>query len=162
MIAVKKGLSLPLVYNTGGYDSVEALRLLEGVVDIYLPDIKYADSQKALKYSKAPDYWQTVQKAIKEMHRQVGDLKIGKDGLAERGLLVRHLVLPNGLAGTEKIMKFLAEKISKDTYINIMAQYYPTHLAARYPELNRRITSKEYEEAVEAARSYGLWRFDKE
>ena len=162
VIAVKKGLQLPLVYNTGGYDSVATLKLLKGVVDLYLPDIKYSSLGKGLKYSHAPAYWPVVQKAVKEMYRQVGDLKIGKNGLAERGLLVRHLVLPNRIAGTERVMRFLAEKVSKNTYVNIMAQYYPTHLAGRYPELNRRITPEEYEEAVKTAKRYGLWRFDKE
>jgi len=159
-IAVERGLNIPLVYNTGGYDSVEILKLLDGVIDIYMPDIKYSDDKIARKYSLVPNYWQKVRPAVKEMHRQVGDLVIDKNGLAVRGLLVRHLVLPGGLAGTEKVMKFLAREISKDTYVNIMDQYYPSNKAHHYPELSRRITSEEYTEAVKIAKAAGLWRFD--
>lgn len=157
---IKKGLRTALVYNTGGYDSVETLKLLDGIIDVYIPDIKYSDNKKGLKYSLALNYWDVIQKAIKEMFRQVGDLVI-ENGLVKRGLLVRHLVLPNNLAGTERMMKFLAEKISKDTYVNIMAQYRPEHKAYDYPKLSRRITSREYKEAIKVAREAGLWRFDK-
>ena len=159
-IAAQAGLRIPLVYNTGGYDSLEMLRLLDGVIDIYLPDMKYADPMIARKYSKILNYPRVNQAAVKEMHRQVGDLVLDEQGLAVRGLLVRHLVLPNGLAGTREIMRFLAEEISPHTYVNIMDQYHPAYRADRYPELNRRITREEYEEAMQAARDAGLYRFD--
>jgi len=160
LIAAEAGLRLPLVYNTGGYDSMAALRLLDGVVDIYMPDMKYADEAVARKYSKVKDYPAVNQAAVKEMHRQVGDLVLDERGIALRGLLVRHLVLPHGLAGTAEIARFLAEEVSKDTYINVMDQYRPCYRAGEYPKLNRRITRAEYEEAVEMARLAGLWRFD--
>lgn len=159
-VAVDRGLNLPLVYNSGGYDSVETLKILDGVIDIYMPDIKYSDNKIGLKYSKVLNYWTMVQKAVVEMHRQVGDLVIDDCGLAVKGLLIRHLVLPNNLAGIKKVMKFLA-RLSKDTYINIMDQYYPTNKAGFYPELNRRITNEEFKEAIEIAKKEGLWRFDK-
>jgi putative pyruvate formate lyase activating enzyme len=160
MFAIPKALKLPLVYNTGGYDSVETLRVLDRIVDIYMPDIKYSDSKIGLKYSLVPNYWEEVQKAIKEMFRQVGDLVI-EGGLAKRGLLIRHLVLPNNLTGTKKVMEFLAKEVSKNTYVNIMAQYRPEHKALQFPKLSRKITSEEYEEAVKIAKEVGLWRFDK-
>lgn len=160
IIARDKGLKLPLVYNTGGYDRVETLKLLDGVIDIYMPDVKYADNKLALRYSLVVNYWDRVREAVKEMHRQVGDLVIGKDRLAKKGLLVRHLVLPNGLAGTKEVMKFLAS-LSKDTYVNVMDQYHPTNKADRYSEINRRIKSEEFEEAVRVAEKEGLHRFDK-
>jgi len=156
-IAREGSLRLPIVWNCGGYESVEALRLLSGIVDIYMPDFKYGDSQVAARYSDAPGYFEIAKEALREMHRQVGDLKI-EDGIARRGLLVRHLVLPGGLAGTEKVLKFIAEEISRDTYVNIMAQYYPTYKAWQYPELARRITPKEYSEALKIARNLGLAR----
>lgn len=158
-LAREKGLELPLVYNSGGYDRVETLKLLERIIDIYMPDIKYSDDKLGLKYSFVPHYWRIVKKAVKEMHRQVGDLKI-ENGLAQKGLLVRHLILPNNIAGTEKVMKFLAEKISKKTYINIMDQYYPTNKAHIYPELSRTITKEEYHRALKIAKGLGLHRFD--
>ena len=157
VVARDHGLRLPVVWNCGGYESVEVLRVLEGVVDIYMPDFKYGDSRVAERYSSAPRYFEVAKEALKEMHRQVGDLAV-EDGVAVRGLIVRHLVLPNGLAGTEKVLKFIAEEISKDTYVNIMAQYYPTWKAHRYPELSRRITAEEYREALEIARKLGLCR----
>lgn len=160
-IAVEKGLKLPLVYNTNGYDSVEVLKLLNGIIDIYMPDIKYSDDRIARRYSLVPNYWQKVRPAVKEMYRQVGDLVIDKNGLAVGGLLVRHLVLPHGLAGTEKVMNFLAREVSKNTYVNIMNQYYPYHKASQFPELSRRITTEEYSNAVEMAKAAGLWRFDR-
>ncbi|MDH7485492.1 MAG: radical SAM protein [Anaerolineae bacterium] len=160
LIAAEAGLRLPLVYNTGGYDSMAALRLLDGVFDIYMPDMKYADEATARKYSKVKDYPAVNQAAVKEMHRQVGDLALDERGVARRGLLVRHLVLPNGLAGTAEIARFLAQEVSRDTYINVMDQYRPCYRAAEYPELNRRLTPAEYEEAVRAVQSAGLWRLD--
>lgn len=161
-IAVPRGLRLPLVYNTGGYDSVETLRLLEGIVDIYMPDIKFDDPEVARRLANAPDYPQVVRGAIREMHRQVGDLIIDEQGLARRGLLVRHLVMPHGLAGTRGLMRFLAQEISRDTFVNIMPQYRPEGKAFADPLLSRPITWQEYREAVAIAREEGLWRFDKE
>lgn len=156
-IAIEMGLKILIVYNTNAYDSVETLRFLDGIVDIYMPDAKYADDKIAQKYSAALNYFDAMKKAIREMHRQVGDL-VTKDGIAECGLLVRHLVLPNGLAGTEKVMKFLAAEISKNTFVNVMNQYRPCWKANRYPEIARPITSGEYEEAVEIAKRTGLRR----
>jgi len=161
VIAVQAGLHLPLVYNTGGYDSLETLALLDGVVDIYMPDMKYASGMHAKKYSRAVDYPPVNRAAVLEMHRQVGDLQIEEDGLAARGLLVRHLVLPRNLAGTRQIMRFLANEISPQTYLNLMDQYHPTFNANRFPELNRRITSKEYQAALRMAKEEGLTRLDK-
>ncbi len=157
-IAIEKGLNLPLVYNTGGYDSVETLKLLDGIFDIYMPDFKYWDGEVSKKYSKAPDYPLVAREAFKEMWKQVGDLAIDKKGIALRGLLVRHLILPQGLAGTKGVMHFLAKELSKDTYVNIMDQYRPCYKAVEYPDLNRRITYEEYREAIEFARKEGLHR----
>ena len=160
-IAAQAGLRLPLVYNTGGYDSLVALQLLDGVVDIYMPDMKYADARPALRLSKARNYPEVNRAAVKEMHRQVGDLVMDEGGIARRGLLVRHLVMPGGLAGTPEVARFLAEEISRDTYINVMAQYHPAYKASEHPPLDRRITPKEYAEAVAACRAAGLHRFDR-
>lgn len=160
VIATEAGLRLPLVYNTGGYDALPTLALLDGVVDIYMPDMKYADPAVALRLSKVPDYPRVNQAAVREMHRQVGDLQLDERGLAVRGLLVRHLVLPAGLAGTEEIVRFLAQEISPHTYLNIMSQYHPAFRAAEYPELNRPITRAEYQAAVQAALAAGLHRLD--
>ncbi len=159
-VAAEKGLRLPLVYNCGGYESVEVLKLLDGIVDIYMPDFKYSDNGVSEELSRAPDYFEVAKAALKEMHRQVGDLVIDDRGIAVRGLLVRHLVLPHGLAGTEEVMKFIAEEISKDTYVNVMAQYRPCYKAHSHPLLNRPITRSEYEEAVNIALKYGLKRLD--
>lgn len=158
-VAAERGLSIPIVYNTGGYDSVETLRLLDGVVDIYMPDCKYSDNQTAQRLSGIKDYWDRNREALAEMHRQVGDLVCDEQGVAQRGLLVRHLVLPNGLAGTEKAMGFIAT-LSRETYVNIMAQYRPCYRAMEFPELSRPITAAEYARAVSAAREAGLGRFD--
>jgi putative pyruvate formate lyase activating enzyme len=160
LIAAQAGLRLPLVYNTGGYDSAAALALLDGVIDIYMPDIKYADEDIAEKYSKIPHYPSVNQAAVKEMHRQVGDLVLDDHGIARRGLLVRHLVMPNELAGTAKIARFLAQEVSPDTYINVMGQYRPCHKASQYPELNRPPTHRELEKAHQAVRDAGLHRLD--
>ena len=157
-IAANRGLNIPLVYNTGGFDTVETLQMLEGIIDIYMPDIKFFKEDAALKYLRVKGYPQAVKDAIKEMHRQVGDLKIDENGLAYRGLLVRHLVMPGGLAGSEEIMRFLAEEVSPHTFVNIMRQYHPSHLSHRFPEINRRITRQEYAKAVNAAREAGLDR----
>ena len=159
-IAVQAGLRVPLVYNTGGYDSVETLHVLDGIVDIYMPDMKYANGGYAKKYSRTQDYPKVNRAAVKEMHRQVGDLQTDKHGLAVRGLLVRHLVLPRNLAGTKQIVKFLADEISNYTYVNLMNQYRPAYNASRYPEINRSITSSEYSAAVQMAKEAGLTRLD--
>ncbi|HIE27094.1 TPA: radical SAM protein [Candidatus Poribacteria bacterium] len=159
-IAATNGLRVPLVYNCGGYESLETLKILDGVVDIYMPDFKYADPEVGQLLSKAKDYPSVAKAALKEMHRQVGDLVWDDDGIAQRGLLVRHLVLPNGLAGTPEVMQFLAEEISKSTYVNVMAQYRPCYRAHEFPEINRRPTRQEYQDAVQAALDAGLTRLD--
>ena len=159
-LAIEKGLRLPLVYNCGGYESGEVLKLIEGVFDIYMPDIKYSDNRIALKFSNASDYWEIVTSSVVEMHRQVGDLII-KEGRALRGLLIRHLVLPNRLAGSFKILDFIKKEISSDTYVNIMAQYYPCYKAYQFEELSRRITGEEYSEVIEYAKKIGLKRAGK-
>ena len=156
LIAAQAGLRLPLVYNTGGYDSLKTLALLDGVVDIYMPDMKYADASVAQRFSKISSYPAVNQAAVKEMHRQVGDLTTDERGVAQRGLLVRHLVLPDDLAGTAEIVRFLRDEISPDTYINVMAQYRPCHRAHELPPLDRRPTNKEYAEAVRLADDAGL------
>lgn len=159
-VAAQRGLTLPLVYNTGGYDSLDMLALLDGVVDIYMPDMKYGDPELARKYSKVKDYPTINQAAVLEMQRQVGDLQMDEKGVAMRGLLVRHLVLPDGLADSEAVFKFLADRVSKNVYLNIMAQYRPAFKARQYPELNRRIRSEEYREAFALAKGLGLSRLD--
>ncbi len=159
-IAINMGLKVPIVYNCGGYESVETLKILDGVVDIYMPDFKYADPEAAMKYSKAQDYPSVVRAAVRAMHRQVGDLVTDNKGIALRGLLVRHLVLPGGIADTEAIVKFLAQEISPNTYINIMAQYYPCYQADKFPPLDRRLTNEEYKKAVKTAKDAGLTRLD--
>jgi putative pyruvate formate lyase activating enzyme len=150
------------VYNTGGYDSVDTLRLLDGVVDIYMPDMKYADSEVGLKLSRVKGYAEASRAALREMHRQVGDLRMDDRGIAVSGLLVRHLVLPDGLAGTEDVVRFLSKEISADTYLNVMQQYRPYFNAWAHPQLRRPITRDEYSQAVDAARSAGLSRLDRE
>ncbi len=160
LIAAQAGLRLPLVYNSGGYDSLTMLRILDGVVDIYMPDMKYVDAAIARRYSGIANYPQVNQAAVREMHRQVGDLVIDQNGLARRGLLVRHLILPENLAGTERIIEFLAREISPHTYLNLMDQYRPAYKACEYPELSRRITRAEWEQAVSLARKAGLYRLD--
>lgn len=157
-MAASNGLNIPIVYNTGGYDSVETLKELEGVIDIYMPDFKYWNDNHAVKYSGAQRYQEIAKQALAEMHRQVGDLKIDDRGIAYRGLLIRHLVLPNNLAGTHDVLTFIAEHISRNSYVNIMDQYRPCFQAFRRPELNRRITPQEYASAVHHAREVGLHR----
>ncbi len=159
-IAIERGLSVPLVYNCGGYEAPETLRLLEGIIDIYMPDFKFADPDTAEQYAKAANYPAVAKAAIHEMHRQVGDLVVDSRGIARRGLLVRHLVLPEGLAGTKEIVEFLAREISPDTYLNIMDQYYPCYRAGEHPPLDRRLGREEYRRAVRAAREAGLTRLD--
>lgn len=159
-IAAQKGLHIPIVYNTGGYDSLEGLSLLDGIVDIYMPDMKYASVNIARKYSKIPNYPAINQLAVKEMYRQVGDLVLDENGIAQRGLLIRHLVLPNKLAGSEQILRFITEQLSPNTYINIMDQYFPAFQARQYPELNRPIKASEFQSILEIAHSLGLSRLD--
>jgi putative pyruvate formate lyase activating enzyme len=161
-LAIERGLRLPLVYNTSAYDSLRSLHLLDGIVDIYMPDFKIWDERHALRYLKAKDYPQIARAALREMHRQVGVLKMDENGLARRGVLVRHLVMPGMIAGTAAIMQFLAEELSPDTYVNIMDQYYPAGRvnAQSFKEINCRLQPYEYESAVQTARDAGLWRFD--
>ncbi|MDY6953234.1 MAG: radical SAM protein, partial [Thermodesulfobacteriota bacterium] len=158
--AAKDGLCIPLVYNTSGYDRVETLAALEGVFDIYMPDFKFWDPAVAGKLCDAPDYPEVAREALKEMHRQAGDLVLDQRGIAQRGLLVRHLVLPEGLAGTREVMRFLAAEISSDTYVNVMAQYRPCGRASQVPPLDRSITDNEYQEAVDMALQEGITRLD--
>jgi putative pyruvate formate lyase activating enzyme len=158
ILSIEKGLELPIVYNCGGYESVETLNLLQDIIDIYMPDIKYSIDENALKYSGVQNYWHTVKLALKEMHRQVGVLKISKRGIAQRGLLVRHLVLPNDIAGSKAVIDFIAEDISTNTYLNIMAQYRPTYQANIYQKLDRQISPSEYKKVVDYAFSRGLKR----
>ena len=155
-IAVKKGLNIPIVYNTGGYDSVQTLELLDGIVDIYLPDMRYSSAEKAKAYSDAADYVKFNRAAIKEMHRQVGDLAIDSKGVAGRGLIIRLLVLPNDISGTAGSLKFIKDSISEKTYLSIMSQYYPTFKASAFSELSRPTNEAEYKNIVDEARRLGL------
>ena len=155
-IAAQNGLNIPIIYNTNGYDLKDTLKLLEGIIDIYLPDIKFADDSHAQKYMKVKDYPKIAKAAVEEMYRQVGNLKTDDRGTAFKGLLIRHLVMPQNLAGTVEIMQFIAERISKEAYVNIMAQYSPEHQAYQFNELSRRITEEEYQYAVNTAKDAGL------
>ncbi|GAB6164177.1 radical SAM protein [Thermostilla marina] len=157
-IAAGEGLKLPLVYNTGGYDAPEGLELLDGVIDIYMPDIKFVDPQIAHTLATAEDYWDVCRRAVTIMHRQVGDLVLDLDGIALRGLLVRHLVLPGDKAGTRTVMEFLAREISPNTYVNVMPQYRPEGRAGEVEGMSRRLRREEYLQAMEAAREAGLKR----
>ena len=156
IIAAGEGLRLPLVYNTGGYDALPTLKLLDGVVDIYMPDFKFADADAAERFSSAPRYPTVARAAIREMHRPVGDLVVNEHGVARRGLILRHLVMPGRLSETREIMRFIAQEISPATYVNVMAQYRPAHLADEYPELNRPLSRSEYREAIKIASDEGL------
>ena len=158
ILAIEKGLEIPIVYNCGGYESVETLKLLEDIIDIYMPDIKYSVDENALKFSGIQNYWDVVTKALKEMHRQVGNLKISKRGIAQRGMLIRHLVLPNDIAGSKKVIDFVANNISTDSYINIMDQYRPAYNANKYDKLNRKIIPSEFKVVADYAFSKGLKR----
>ena len=161
LVAANAGLRLPLVYNTGGYDSLEALSLVDNVIDIYMPDMKFSNEETARRFSTAEAYAATNRAAVKEMHRQVGDLTLDANGIAVRGLLVRHLLLPNGLAGTPGVVNFLAEEISHDTYLNIMDQYRPCYKASELPSIDRCITKAEHQRAVEHALAAGLRRVNR-
>jgi len=160
VIAAEQGLRLPLVYNSGGYDSAEGLALLDGVIDIFMPDMKFSDSQTAQRYLGVDHYAEINRAAVREMHRQVGDLVLSETGIARRGLLVRHLVLPEDLAGSEKTLRFLAEEISQNTYLNIMDQYRPCFQARRFPGLDRHPTRQELKQAKSLAERLGLHRLD--
>ena len=158
--AIEKGLTVPLVYNSSGYDSVETLKLLEGIVDIYMPDFKFWSKESGKDYAKAPDYSEVAQKAILEMHRQVGDLIMDDEGLAVKGLLVRHLVMPGYLEETREILRFLARDVSVETYVNVMDQYRPCGKAYQCPPIDRRLSSNEYQEALKMAQDAELHRLD--
>jgi putative pyruvate formate lyase activating enzyme len=160
-IGLKQGLHLPLVYNTSGYERLEILKILDGIVDIYMPDMKYMDGDQAAKYSAgASDYPEVTKKAIIEMNRQVGQLKIDKQGVAFRGLIIRHLVMPNRVAGSETFIRWVAEKLPKSTYVNLMAQYRVEYKAFEYPEISRGITAEDFLEAMNWAEKYGLSNLD--
>jgi putative pyruvate formate lyase activating enzyme len=161
LLAIEGGLRLPFVYNTSGYDSLETLHRLDGIVDIYMPDFKIWDEDAAAKYLLASDYPQIARDALREMHRQVGDLKLDEKGLARRGVLVRHLVMPGNVIGTESVTAFLARELSPDTFVNLMVQYHPAGIvnSTMFSEINHRITSQEYDEALKAALTKGLHRF---
>jgi len=158
--AIAKGLTVPLVYNSSGYDSLETLKLLEGIVDIYMPDFKFWNRESAERYANASDYSEVAQKAILEMHRQVGDLVMDDEGLAVKGLLVRHLVMPGGLEETGKILRFLAREVSIDTYVNLMDQYRPCGKAYQYPPIDKKLTNDEFQKALKIAKDAGLLRLD--
>ncbi|MFP4324076.1 MAG: radical SAM protein [Anaerolineales bacterium] len=160
VIAIEKGLRLPLVYNTSGYDALRTLKLLNGVVDIYMPDFKFWNAEQSRKYLRAADYPQVTRTAIREMYRQVGDLKLDENHIARHGLIVRHLVMPGELADTGEILHHLAQNVSPNTYVNLMDQYYPAGKVDEdhYENLNRRITPEEYERALKIAQAAGLWR----
>ncbi|HUU44454.1 MAG TPA: radical SAM protein [Acidobacteriota bacterium] len=151
-----QGLSIPIVWNTSGYERVETLKLLEGLVDVYLADMRYGEAEPGKQYSKADDYPTVNRAAIQEMHRQVGTLQIDDEGVATRGLLVRHLVLPGGLSGSEQVFRFLAEEISPETHVSLMSQYFPAHQVGDHPLLGRRLTAEEYEQALAALTAAGL------
>ncbi|MFP4477023.1 MAG: radical SAM protein [Desulfatibacillaceae bacterium] len=159
-IAAAHGVRLPIVYNSSGYDSVETLKLLDGVVDIYMPDVKFLDSGIAKKACNAPDYPARVREAVVEMHRQVGDLALDENGVATRGLLVRHLVLPDGHAGTREVMEFLANEVSRDTYVNIMPQWRPMGDVDKVPELDKALSDSDFRQALQAAEDAGITRLD--
>ncbi len=155
-IAIKGGLEIPLVYNTGGYELVEIIKLLDGIVDIYLADMRYSDSDVSSKYSLAPDYPRYNQESIKEMRSQTVSDIIDKDGIIRRGLIIRHLVLPNNISGTDKVMRFISQELSKDSLVSLMSQYLPYYKASEFKDIDRRLTHKEYERAKEIMEEYGL------
>ncbi len=164
LLAVERGLRLPLVYNTSAYDSLDSLALMDGIVDIYMPDFKFWDPESGRRYAKAPDYPEAARRAIKEMHRQVGPLVTDEQGVALRGVLLRHLIMPGSVAGTPEIMNWISRELGPETYVNLMVQYHPAcHVTEKqYPEINRCISPSELEQAVGAFRSAGLSRLDHE
>ncbi|MBL7156781.1 MAG: radical SAM protein [Candidatus Omnitrophica bacterium] len=155
-IAIKRSLNIPIVYNTGGYDSMELIKLLDGIIDIYLPDMRYSRDEAARKFSHAADYAENNRQLIKEMFRQKGLLRVDKNGVAEKGVIVRLLILPNSVSGTVQTLKFLKKEVSKDIYLSVMSQYYPTYLAGNFPEIQRRINQKEYREVIDAIEKFGF------
>jgi len=157
-LAIEMGLELPLVYNCGGYESLEVIELLEGIIDIYMPDAKFSSPKYAQQFANAPDYFEVLKPVLKEMHRQVGVLKIDADGIAYQGLLIRHLVMPHDVAGSEEILKFIAEELSPESYVNIMSQYRPCFEAIDEPLINRRISSQEYNQVLDLAKKFRLHR----
>jgi putative pyruvate formate lyase activating enzyme len=159
-VAIGLGLNIPIIYNSSGYDRVSTLKLLDGIIDIYMPDFKFWDPAISLRYCNAEDYPEVAQRAIAEMHRQVGDLRIDEGGIAKRGVLVRHLVLPENLAGTRQVMDFLASEVSGDTYVNIMAQFRPCYMAIKDKQLGRGLKRSEYDKAIDYARNSGIQRLD--
>jgi putative pyruvate formate lyase activating enzyme len=156
LVAAGRGLKIPIVYNSSGYEGLEALRLLDGVVDIYMPDIKYATRDVAASCSDAPDYWDHVRPAMKEMYRQVGSIRVNDEGIGVRGMLIRHLVLPGGIQSSEKVFQFVATELSTDVPVNLMSQYFPADRAVDDPILGRRITPEEFKEAEDALHRWGL------
>ena len=158
VLAAADGLRLPLIYNSGGYDSLEALKLLDGIIDVYMPDMKYGSDDIASKYSKINDYVAVNRQTLREMNAQVGDLVVDGDGVARRGVLVRHLILPGDLGDTDSVLKFIAEEISVNTYVNLMTKYRPENKAADYPELDHRPSINDFREAQESGLKYGLTR----
>ena len=160
LIAAKAGLNIPLVYNTGGYDSQETIRYLDGIVDIYMPDVKFSRSKTAETLAAAPDYPNVLKEALAEMHRQTGDLSLDETGLARKGLLIRHLVMPGQIDETEELLRWIAGNISKNSYLNIMDQYRPCGTAYQHSSLSRKITNDEFQKARDIAKSLGLYRLD--
>jgi putative pyruvate formate lyase activating enzyme len=162
VVAVDRGLGLPIVYNTSAYDALESIELMDGIVDIYMPDFKYWSAERSRTYLKAENYPEAARSVIEAMHRQVGPLVVDDQGLARRGLIVRHLVLPGAVEETRAILQWIADRLGRDTYVNLMDQYYPAGKmsTAQYPELNRRLTSREFHEARAMARELGLRRLD--
>ena len=157
-LGIEMGLRLPIVYNCSGYESLEILQLLDGIVDIYMPDAKFMEAQYARQFCNAPDYPEVLRVVLKEMHRQVGDLTLNSKGVAERGLLIRHLVMPGGVASSESVLKFIAEEISVHSYVNIMNQYRPEYRADEHRQIDRRTSPKEYLEATQIAKRFQLYR----
>lgn len=155
-LATEKGLDIPLVYNTSGYELPDIIKLLDGIVDVYLVDMRYAESGPSKKYSFAPDYPECNRQSLKEMFHQVGDAEFDEEGIINKGIIVRHLVLPNRISGSDAIMKFVSQEISKETYISLMSQYHPYYQAYKHPEIDRRITHEEYQEAIDCLKKYGL------
>ena len=156
MIACDKGLTLPIVYNCAGYENLETLKLLDGVVDVYLPDAKYSDNKNALRTSKMPRYVDHNQAALREMRRQVGPLQLDEEGIAQRGLLIRHLVMPEDISGTREVLRWIAEELGRDTPVSLMDQYFPAWKAVNDPVLNRRLTWEEYRTAIDALEEFQL------
>ncbi|MCB4790922.1 MAG: radical SAM protein [Elusimicrobia bacterium] len=154
--AKKSGLKIPLVYNSGGYEKVSTLKLLEGIIDIYMPDAKYSNNENSKNYSKADSYWEINKPALLEMYRQAGNLVIDEEGIARKGLIIRHLVLPNDISGTKEVLKFIADKLSNSVYLSLMAQYHPANQSHKFPELSRKLTLQEYKNAVNIAHRLNL------